>query len=373
MSLLMRVYQCIHIYQPHIPLFEKKYGIQGDTDITFEALRRLVIDDGYAGAYILSPALRHQSEEVFFTLWNYERLQHLWAREHGLRTTNLDEIKKAQIEQLKPDVFYNMSPIYDGDFICDLFPRSEHIKYVCWNGVIEQRPKTFPLYDAHLTLFKPFVDFWKRLGLRAFELQPGVVPAWLTVNSPRDIDVLFYGQFAESLFLKRAALLEQMAAYTRSSRHNIRLHLQYEPMKRRYATLGPLNIERTVFPSRRVRAVSHAPLYGAALSEAIGRSKIVINSFGDFNTAYKSNMRLFEAIGHGAFLISEEGCYPPGFEPGVDFYTFTDFGSLKEKIEYVLANWPEHEAIAQRTREKIGRLYSKEAQWQQFQACIRAL
>jgi hypothetical protein len=369
----MRVYQCIHKYNPHIPLFEKKYGINDNSDITFEELRRLVIEDGYASAYILLPAVQHKSREVFYTLWNYERLQQLWARENGLKTTNINEIKKAQIEHFKPDVFYNMSPIYDGDFIYDLFPKPSNVKYVCWNGVIEQRPKTYPLYDAHFTLYKPFVDFWERLGLRAFELQPGIVSEWLGVNSPRDIDVLFYGQFAESFFLKRAALFEQIAVYAQSHRHNIRIHLQYELKKRIYAKFGPLSIKRTIFPSQQVRAVSQPPLYGASLNEAIARSKIVINSFTDLNTNYKSNMRLFEAIGLGAFLISEEGPYPPGFEPGVDFYTFTDFGSLKERIEYVLANWPEHQAIAQRTREKIGKLYSKEAQWEKFQACISQL
>ena len=37
----MRVYQCIHKYGPHIPLFEKKYGVTDEMD--FETLRKLIV------------------------------------------------------------------------------------------------------------------------------------------------------------------------------------------------------------------------------------------------------------------------------------------------------------------------------------------
>ncbi len=65
----MKIYQCIHKYKPHIPQFEAKHGIGDDTDISFEELRKLVIEDGYASPYILQPALEGNSDEVFYTLW----------------------------------------------------------------------------------------------------------------------------------------------------------------------------------------------------------------------------------------------------------------------------------------------------------------
>ena len=106
----MRVYQCIHKYRPHIPLFEKKYGVTDEMD--FETLRKLIMQDGYASTYVLLPALQQNFDEVFYTIWNYERLQLLWASEHGLRSKDLDEIKLAQIEEYRPDVFYNMSVMF---------------------------------------------------------------------------------------------------------------------------------------------------------------------------------------------------------------------------------------------------------------------
>ena len=76
----MKIYQCIHKYPPHIPQFEAKHGITDDSILSFEELRKLIVDDGYASPYILQPALEHKTEEVFYTIWNYKRLQLLWAK-----------------------------------------------------------------------------------------------------------------------------------------------------------------------------------------------------------------------------------------------------------------------------------------------------
>ena len=134
----MKVYQCIHKYPLHIPLFEKKYRVNDDMD--FDTLHRLVIEDGYASTYILHPALQGRTDEVFYTIWDYQRLQSLWAREHGLTTNNLDEIKLAQIEDYQPDVFYNLSAFCDGGFISRLNASKSNMKSVYWNGIIEHSP-----------------------------------------------------------------------------------------------------------------------------------------------------------------------------------------------------------------------------------------
>ena len=89
-------------------------------------------------------------------------------------------------------------------------------------------------------------------------------------------------------------------------------------------------------------------------------------NFVDIPHDFKSNMRLFEGIGLGAFLISEEGNYPDGFVPGVDFYTYRTSDELIHQIERVLADWPAHSVIAQQTQRKIAALYSKERQWGDF-------
>lgn len=374
----MKVYQCIHKYPPHIPLFEARHGISNIANLTFNELQKLVIEDGYASAYILQPALEHKTDEVFFTIWDYKRLQYLWAKENGLNTTDLKKIKLAQIENFKPDVVYNQSPFCDFNFIKQLLPIKGSMKLVCWNGFIEAKPRTFPDYDCHLTLHRPFVDFWRKAGLQAFELQPGIPANWVTnsVNSIRTIDALFYGQFSQqdnNIFSQRSNIIESLIKYKIKYHHKIDIHLQINatniygiPLTSRFNFVQKIK-------SRFYKENSLAPIYGDELSKKISSSKIVINGYGDNNQEYKSNMRLFESIGLGAFLISEQGNYPEGFEQGTDFYTYTDYKSLELKIEKVLSDWPYHQSIAQKTQHKIANLYSKKKQWTLFQDYISKL
>ena len=365
----MIIFQTVHKYGPHIPLFEKKYGV---TDvIDFETLRRLLVADGYCSTYILQPALEHKPEQVFYTLWNYERLQQCWAREHSLKTNDLNEIKLAQIEEYRPDVFYNFSAFCDGNFIKRLGKRKDR-KDIYWNAYITAEAMTFPEYDGQISLHRPFVYHWQRSGLSACELQPGIPVAWATQSdSPKSIDILFYGQYLKGIFDNRNHLVESLLRYKLDTKYELRCHLTYTEHRPTIFRIPKLPWTRIrapfiTFPSKFVRQHSLCPLYGDTLYHAIAQSRIVVNAYGNFNQCYKSNMRLYEAIGLGAFLISEEGTYPDGFEPGVDFYTYRDAKELITQIERVLSDWPKHAALAQKTREKITGLYSKERQWNEF-------
>lgn len=371
------MFQCIHKYAPHIARFEEQYRVTEDMD--FKTLQGLVIDDGYASTYTLKPALEGKFEEVFFTLWDYERLQLLWAREHGLKSDDLDKIKLAQIEEFKPDVFYNMSAVYDRGFIKRLGKRPG-LKSVYWNGIIAKTPKAIPGYDGHLSLHRPFVEYWKSQGFAACELQPGIPDKWKTIGrNSRNTDVMFYGQYANKYFGSRAEIVDELIEYKINTGAAVRCHLQYVErgiphcIRNMFPLADAIQIPLYTFPKRKIRLHADIPLYGDSLYKAIGSSKIVVNGFTDFNFGFKSNMRLFEAIGLGALLISEYGVYPNGFEPGVDFYTYKNTIQLKEQIGRVLGDWSMHAEMARRARSKISDLYSKQRQWCHFQNFIASI
>ena len=372
----MKVYQCIHKYPAHISGFEERAGVSDATD--FATLHRKFLADGYASTYILHPALDNRPEEIFYTVWDYERLQWKWADEHGLKTRDLDEIKLAQIEEFNPDVFYNMSPFCDRDFIKRLGKRKGRID-ICWNAFVRgPRPSTFGEYEGHVSLHRPYVEFWREQGLKALELQPAMPQAWEAFESIEpDVDVLFYGQLFRGIFDNRIRLVEDLLRYGLERRRDLRCHLTYPERGwvLRIPGMAHFRIKLPIsrFPGRLVRKHSLSPLYGEELYRTVSKSRVVVNLYGDENRDFKSNMRLFEATGLGAFLISEAGDYPDGFEPGVDFYTFKDSTELVDQIERVLSDWPRHAEIARRTRQKITALYSKQQQWLDFQHFVREL
>jgi hypothetical protein len=371
----MKVFQCLQKYAPHIPSFEKKYGIEDKTDITFEDLRKLLIEDGYASTYILKPALENKTNDVFYTIWDYKRLQMLWAKENGLKSKELDEIKLAQIEAFKPDVFYNHSPYYDGDFVRKIQHNKELIK-VCWDAIITHNPSFHENYNLRFTLFEPYVKLWNQHGYNANLLPPAFPDSWeLLKKNQKDIDILFYGQYGEYFFSERNDMLKEIVPWAKKKGFHFKMHLQGTKQKRSLINIRGIRRFTSWWPiaPKIITDNALAPIYGQQLYETIARSKIVINAFTNYNGLFKDNMRNYETIGGGALLIGDDGIYPEHFIPNVDFLTYKSKEELFDKIESVLALPDQGLEMAQRTRKKLKSIYSKENQWKKFQENINAL
>jgi len=370
----MKVYQCIRAYDLYIPAFENKYGIK-ESNYSFSELRDLLIADGFAGTYLLKPAFEKNEKEFFFTLWNYKTLQFKWAEENGLKTTNLDEIRLAQIEEFKPDVFYNFSPYYDNKNIEKILDKKELIK-VCWDAIIVQNPPFHDKYDLRLTLFEPYVKLWRQHGYNANLLPPAFPVSWENLNpNKKDIDILFYGQYNDYFFSERNSILKEIIRWSKKSGHNFVLHTQFPKQKKPFINrTGIRDLTRWLPVAPRI-ITNHAlePIYGMNLYETISRSKIVINAFTKFNGHFKDNMRNYESTGCGAFLIGEDGIYPDHFVQEIDFFTYRNSNELIDKIEKVLSMSDQGLEMAKKTREKLKQIYSKENQWNCFVNAINSL
>jgi hypothetical protein len=370
----MKVYQCIRAYDLYIPAFESKYGIK-ENNYSFNELRDLLINDGFASTYILKPAFDNNEKDFFFTLWNYKTLQYKWAEENGLKVTNLDEIRMAQVEEFKPDVYYNFSPHRDNSATQEILKKKDLIK-ICWDAVITNRPSFHEYYDLRLSLFEPYIKFWEQHGFKSALLPPAFSPLSENLSQDKkDIDILFYGQYSEHFFSDRNSLLIELVKWSQIKGYKFELHLQFPnkkrplinfPVIRRYLhwlPAAPSNISENALP----------PIYGRHLYETIARSKIVVNAFTNYNGLFKDNMRNYEATSCGAFLISEDGIYPEHFSPNSGFYVYNSQSDLFNKIEKVLTLPDQGFSIAQKTRERLKPIYSKENQWLKFIEAIQSL
>jgi len=370
----MKVYQCIRAYDPYIPAFENKYKIK-DNNYSFGEIRDLLIKDGFAGTYILKPAFDN-NKDFFFTFWNYETLQFKWAVENGLKTKNLDDIRIAQLEELKPDIYYNFSTYYDNEKLQTILLRKDLIT-VCWDATIGSYfPPLHEKYHIRATLYEPFFKYWNQHGYNSVLLPPAFPESWNNLDSSKkDIDILFYGQVNEHFFSERNMIIDEIIRWNKTKGYNFQLYLQLPKQKKPLINIRGLNRYAHWLPvaTKTIRVNTQPPIYGQELYEKISRSKIVINAFGNFNVQYKENMRNYESTGCGAVLISEDGIYPDHFQPNKDFYTYKTTKELFEKIELVMA-MPDHGAeIAKKTRDKLRKVYSKEEQWKRFVNAVNNL
>jgi len=370
----MKVYQCIHKYDPHITSFEKKYK-PVQNDLSFNEWRNLLIEDGFASCNILQPSKHGNSDEVFYVLWDYENLQFRWAKENGLKTQNLDEIKLAQIEEFGPDIFYNISPNYDGNFVNKLEYKKQLTK-ICWDAIITANPALHEKYQLRVTLYEPYVKFWNQHGYGSFLLSPAFPDSWEKLNrNHKDIDILFYGQYNDYFFSDRNKLIKELIIWAKKKGFNFQLYLQLPAQKRpliNFRGIRKLTKWMPVAPGIIINNTL-SPIYGQQLYETIARSKIVVNSFTNYNGLFKDNMRNYETIGCGAFLISEDGIYPDHFVPNTDFLTYSSISELFKKIEYILSLPDQGLQWTEKTREKLKKIYSKDKQWENFTNAINSL
>ncbi len=374
----MRIFQTIHKYPPHIPIFEKKYGITDSSGHSFAQLQQLIIQNGYASSYILLPAIEGKTDEVFFTIWNYERMQYAWAKEHGMTTADLGEIKRAQIEWYNPDVFYDFSAMKDIDFLTK-FPIDKKIIKVCWYGIIRDEPWLFPEYNIRITLHKPYVKQWQNKGYIAHEMQPAFVDNWKQYNTDKkEIDILFYGQYLYKEFSNRSYFMEKLLEVsTQKTSLNIEVHLQMPnptSVPRKWMGIS-LPFLKKKFPSDRVQELAMPPLYGEDLYETIGKSKFVLNAYTNYNKEYKSNMRLFESLGCGSLLISENGNYPKGFSANENFipYDLSESKRLFSNLESIVSNYSSLAQTMQPHIASVQHTYSKVAQLEDFKRIVEGV
>jgi len=370
----MKIYQCIRAYDPYIPAFESKYRIK-ENNFTFNEIRNLLIKDGFASTYILEPAFRNE-KDFFFTFWNYETLQFKWAEENGLKTKNLDEIRIAQIEEFKPEVYYNFSTYYDNKKLQEILKKKDLIS-VCWDATIGSFfPPVHENYKLRATLFEPFVKYWNQHGFKSFLLPPAFPDSWNNLDSSKkEIDILFYGQVNEHFFSERNVIIDEMIKWNKTKGYNFELHLQLPKQKKPLINIRGFNRYAHWMPvaTKAIREKTLPPIYGQELYETISRSKIVVNAFGNFNVHYKENMRNYESTGCGAILISEDGIYPDHFLPNKDFFTYRTTKELFEKIELVLSMPDQGAEKAKNTRDKLRKVYSKEEQWKKFVSAVDSL
>ncbi|MDA9019065.1 glycosyltransferase [Flavobacteriales bacterium] len=372
----MRILQTIHSYKPYLNHFEKKYDINAE-EITFTDLRQLLLQDRFYASHILEPILQN-SHDGFFTMWDYPLLQHKWAESKGWAERNVKKILAAQIEEFKPDTFYNCSPLFfSKKEIESIVPQST--RNVCWFAAPTNQQIDFSVYESRLTNYPPDVRANSEFRSDYFSPAHDPVADDFAHKTERDIDILFYGQYMHGHFNNRNALVEKLVEFKMTSQLKIEICLQYNKEYKylypygRPAFLKRISPRKQTFPPSEITNNSTLPLYGLDLYEKISGSKIIFNAAVDFSGQYKVNMRNFEATGLGALLLSDKGMYPAGFEHGKTMATYSDFDEFVSLSQYYLENESERACIAQNGNDMVKRNYSKNKQWEDFKTIVSSL
>jgi spore maturation protein CgeB len=91
----------------------------------------------------------------------------------------------------------------------------------------------------------------------------------------------------------------------------------------------------------------HGEAWGLAMYEVLARSRIALNRHGEIADGYANNMRLYEATGVGALLVTEASSnLAELFEPGREVVVYDGEDDLVEQLRHYTAHDDERRRIA---------------------------
>jgi spore maturation protein CgeB len=312
-------------------------------------------------------ALGHAAAEIHV---NNPRLQSAWAREHGMASPEpmavaerrilpawieravapfkpmlrplarrvglspkldpeAEKILLAQIEDFRPDLILNQDVFHtDTGFMRRIKGPNGPI-LIGQVGIDPPRGEDWAVYDLMISQLPATVKSFRALGIRSevshLAFEPTILDALPAVTAP-DIDISFVGTVSTD-HQQRIALLEAVA-----KRFDLKLW-------------G--NLPRTLPSSSPLHRCFQGEVWGADMYQVLRRSRISINSHIDMAGQEAGNMRLFEATGAGAFLLTDfkENLHTL-FEPDREVAVWRSVDDCLAAIERYLGDGDARAAIA---------------------------
>lgn len=303
-------------------------------------------------------------------------LQKKWKESNGLKKTSKQEIIYRQIKSYSPDVLW----IEDLRFIDDnllLRIRTEIksikliIAYHCCpfnSGIIDK----LRAIDFVVTCTPGLKTEFENKGLRSYLVYHGFDTDLLSVikkrNSEIDNNLVFTGSLFQGAgsHSQRIEFIERILKEDITISVYLNLEMQYKIHAKKTIRfisqlLLSLNLEglKKSFPvfeyvdapvrnySKLLLKANHGPVFGLEMYQLLSRSGIVLNIHGEVAGNYAGNMRLFEATGVGACILTEnKSNLSELFDPGSEVVAYDNYNDCIEKARWLLENEGERRKIA---------------------------
>jgi glycosyltransferase involved in cell wall biosynthesis len=283
---------------------------------------------------------------------NSELLQCKWAKENNLNYSKKNwekEILAAQIEKFQPDVIYTGNYFLFTKELKKYLPKVK--LYALWNASPMQEGIDLSHFDIGISFNKVYHKNLQERGVKnieynSFYIDPKIKTRLDRMNLKQDIDIAFVGRYSQ-MFKDRNKFLYDIYKEFKNN-YSIQYYLLTNSRLKGLVPMLPWNLLR----------VYNKPVFLEDMFKVFNRSKIVLNTHSNITGEYKGNMRVYEALASGSFMLSDYGVYPEYLEDGKDFVTYRNNKDMVEKIEYYLKHDEERKEIALNGYNKISKYYS---------------
>jgi spore maturation protein CgeB len=305
---------------------------------------------------------------------NNEFMQKAWARQEGRRVKGegrwrlrlrrgfvpwptrqnddwVYDILGAQIKSYRPDVLLTHWIGLDPVFVREMKP---YVRLMVGSHSSPLRgEQDLSVYDLMLSVVDNFVAYFRSRGLKSERLRLGFEPAVLAgTNVPeRLIPISFVGRVTGD-HASRQRWLDYVCE---------RLPVEiWAPSLDGVSTDSP------------VTRLHRGPAWGARMFEVMRKSQLTLNHHIDVAEEFAGNVRLFEATGCGALLVTDwKKNLHEMFEPGKEVAAYRTPEECVEMVNYYLTHDTERQVIAQAGQQRTLRNHTFRNRMQELVSIVR--
>lgn len=378
----------IGVYYPAYlrQFYAQRAGLESRSYATQQAS---LMEDGFGSADFWTNALSRLGYETRDIVVNAEPLQKRWASENQIAYRESDwlfEIALAQAKAFRPEaVIVADYSTLNAAFLRRLRDECPSLRLILgWCGAPYNDPSVFREWNIVLSCVPELVRHFRESGHSCFHVNHAFDPRILkrldTTSSPAS-DFTFIGSVLkrDRFHLEREkillALVEQTGlriwsdlqppqekrptgdvasrrwahkAVEAAQRAGVpRTFLKAVPGVRRVVEAKPRRDSLSDDVDPRIRRRARSPLFGLAMFQQLHDSRVALNTHIDISTTSASNMRLFEATGAGACLLTDwKANLSEMFAPDTEVVTYRDAAECVERVKYLLSHETERRAIA---------------------------
>ncbi len=333
----MRLLRLTGVYPSYAKLF---YGRRPDLATASYATQQAALaHDASGGADFWSNALRSFGYTTAELLTNIKPLQQAWVQEEmpaAVDQLTEHEVALAQVEAFQPDILWY---VHSDDALLAKIRALPHPPRLVlgWVGSAIPRQRSWQQIDLMLSCAPESVAYFRKVGLPALHLNHGFDPRINVAlqEQPLSIDLSFIGSIIrvadfhllrEQILVKLVEALE-IEIFSPSADYSWRDQIK---------TVGRVGLQRGVralqrwgmltstlarqpiikralqgttapfqLVNPRLKAALRPAVFGLDMFQTLRDSKINLNIHADSSPLYASNMRLFEATGVGACLLTD--------------------------------------------------------------------
>jgi len=274
----------IAIVDTYYPEMLSRWQFSPEAGYAAELQRLLEFSFGTGDFY--SRNLRPFGWECCDIIGNARPLQEMWAKENGCAMQRSVELE--QVARFKPDVVFCQNLSFFSPAELEILGKKYLLAGQC--SCPMPSPNHVKPFKVLFTSFPHYVQKFRELGVKPVYLPLAFDPITLdrTEECTRDIDMSFVGGVGSPSHWKAGMdVLEAVASEIPTSQ---------------FWGYGAEALPK----DSAIRAKHNGPAFGNDMYQILRRSKIVLNRHGEVAQGWANNMRLFEATGCGACVLTED-------------------------------------------------------------------